>query len=330
MPVSLLIDYFKTLKKKQNNIYSTETTVLQKLRGHDSEIVSLQWTLIEGTAPLSVSPLPPPLTSELQSETFEKVQPKPAIESCGTTLDVPITKKSFGKSGGERRQTRRDAPKPIVDAGDMFDIHSYDYLEEEFGTIASDGRTIEKESRDGETTTVSTSAAAHKPTHNENFNFIEECQTLRDQMSVNNQTDSDDSYGCSSSSVNPSIAVNMSDIQNMMKTHGAIKDDSIVLSDDSDGPVGIDEFSNRSTIGSSHNTTEIAELEDVIKDLTINDVTGAATMGTADDAKKSNSRVYLASGAQESCIVIWNTENGSIADKIQLKSQGRNKIPGKT
>lgn len=273
---------------------------MQKLRGHDSEVVSLQWTLI---------------ASSIKEETKTKVQslpesqPKPVAPNvASSTAFAPSPAKSKFDKTTEKKQSRREAPKPIVDAGDMFDIHSYDYLEEEFGTITN------------RVSTRDDAAGDRKATTNENFNFVEACQTLRDQIQAGHQSDSDESDGYNGADCNQS-AVNMTDIQNMMKTRSPIKDDSIVLSDESDdGPAEIDELSNLSTIGSSHNTTEIVELEDVIKELNIN----------ADTLKESDGTVYLASGAQESSVIIWNANSGAIAAKIQLKSEkGRTKIPSK-
>lgn len=282
--------------------------MLQKLRGHDSEIVSLQWTLIES---LPSAPPPPPSSSKEEGKAL--IQPlAETVEKTPTKNLAPKATPSKTKidKTAEKKSTRREPPKPIVDAGDMFDIHSYDYLEEEFGTISSSSRPAPRDSYDNE-------PEDHKLSkNNENFNFVEECQTLREHIRAGNESDSDDADG---SSANGQPSVNMTDIRNMMKARspGEVQDNSIVLSDDSIDPV--DELSNRSTIGSSHNTTEIAELEDVIKDLNINE----AAVG------KSNGIEYLASGAQESFVVIWNAQTGDVCDKIQLKSQGRMKIPSK-
>lgn len=229
------------------------------------------------------------------------------IKTPSKMIDSKVTLSSTSKSDktSEKKPRRREAPKPIVDAGDMFDIHSYDYLEEEFGTISSITRSVDSY--------ADKPADDHKS--NENFNFVEECQTLRERIRAGNQSDSDES-------VNQFVretAVGISDIQNMMASRSPIHDGSIDVSVSSDSPAELDEFSNRSTIGSSHNTTEIAELEDVIKDLNINEKM----------VDKSFSTVYLASGAQESCVVVWNTQTGAISDRIELKSQGKSKIPSK-
>lgn len=266
----------------------TDATVLQKLRGHDSEIVSLQWTKIK------------PSSDDETKTSVQFLTIPDAVAKATRAVPSPSKVKTDNKAT-DKKQTRRAPPKPIVDAGDMFDIHSYDYLEEEFGTISYGSRESQNDF-----------IKNNKPndTSSENFNFVEECQTLREQISAGNQSDSDGDQS----------AVNMSDIRAMMKSNAAVaKDASIEPSDDgSDDSAAIDDFSNRSTIGSSHNTTEIAELEDVIKDLNIDE-----------GSKETDGVVYLASGAQEACVVIWNPETGAISDKIQLKSQGRTKIPSK-
>lgn len=283
-------------------VFRIETTQLQKLRGHDSEIVSLQWTQLKPTQPQNdENKAIAPSTAEM----VEKTPSTPIVQKEKASDETSSTTKSKTKKGAAKKSTVREAPKPIVDAGDMFDIHSYDYLEEEFGTV-----TNPHSSRSAQVFKEPTETGERK-TNNENFDFAEECQTLRDKIRAGNHSDSDDSsYNESNRS-----AVNMTDIRNMI-ARNSIKDESIILSDDFDGQP--EEYSNRSTIGSSHNTTEIAELEDVIKDLNINEEAGKDTDGI----------VYLASGAQESFVIIWNAQTGTVSDKVTIKP-GRAKIPSK-
>lgn len=266
---------------------------MQRLRGHDSDVVSLQWTLFKGKSQEKFK------TNESNFETPEKRY----IKKNDATPSTSTSKSKYNKRKPEPKQKNREPPKPIVDAGDMFDIHSYDYLEEEFGTISS--------KISSKTDAVDDEKKLASP--NENFNFVEECQTLRDKIRTTEiDSDSDGSYGYNMTK--DQSAVNMSDIQKFMANKGPNKNDSIELSDDADEPTGIDEISNLSTIGSSHNATEIVELEEVLKDMNIND----------DD----NGTIYLVSGAQESSVIVWNIETGDISDIIELKSEkGRPKIP---
>lgn len=325
-----------------NHVLRTDNIVLQTLRGQDSEIVSLQWTLIE--SPPIPTPTPTPTPTPLPLPSKQKLDPIHSVSEG--TLKVPTPTKSKTVSTApkspisdraikraNRRDPRREPPKPIVDAGDMFDIHSFDYLEDEFGAISSTSRhgapTRARPDNDNGVADDDDDGPGDRNksvTNNENFNFIEECQTLREQMRVGGESNQSESDGGSTAGKRNQVSVNMSDIQDMLKQRGPMADGSIVLSDDNDSgnmaSCEIDDLSNRSTIGSSHNTVEIAELEEVIEHLNIND----ATLSASDP----NGFVYLASGAQESNIVIWNTEDGTIVDKIQLKCQGRVKIPSKT
>lgn len=311
------------------------------MRGQDSEIVSLQWTLIELPPQSPPSPKPPMQKVDLMQSLIADTKNVPSSSKVQDTKTGSVAAKSpiYNKTA-RKVDARREPPKPIVDATDMFDIHSFDYLEEEFGTISSASRRNGTRGQPDGDDNDKPEDHDKSTTNNEKFNFIEECQNLRDQIRAggnggdsdddrddnetnNNNSDFDDS--CARDGIKRNqVAVNMSDIQNMMKNRSPIADGSIAVSDNNDSAnmelCEIDELSNRSTIGSSHNTVEIAELEDVIKNLNIND----ATLTEA-----SNGSVYLASGGQESCIVIWDVENGSIADKIQLKCQGRVKIPSK-
>lgn len=295
--------------------------MLQKLRGHDSEVVSLEWTLIHSAA----TPSEAKASTPSENESIAPVEPSAKTQSGNQALpelklSTPtktVLPRSFQAHSSatkvkidkipEQKISRRDRPQPIVDADDMFDMHSYDYLEDEFGAVSST-----------RSATPSRSEIKGRESNkdNENFNFIEECQTLREKI-TNNDSDSDDSYEYTSSQ-NLS-AVNMSDIRNMIQKICVNPNESLLISDD----LGeVDKLSNLSTIGSSHNTTEIAELEDVIKDLNIND-------DEKDDIEAADT-VYLASGAQESFVVIWDAEAGTIADKIHVKAHGRLQIPSKS
>lgn len=249
----------------------------------------------------------PSKSSASNSSTVKSVTP----QSTPSKSETKNTPKLDQEEKNDKKEKRREPPKAIVDAGDMFDIHSYDYLEEEFGTISS-CKSNWKPTRDN---------TSHKSTaNNANFNFMEECQSLQEQIKAGNDSDFEGAQNQNSAS-NQS-GVNMTDIRNMQRARASFLNESIELPDGPDGADEsdeVDELSNRSTIGSSHNTTEIAELEDEIKDLNINETSAKGTNGT----------VYLASGAQESYIVIWNPETGTILKQIQFKLQGRTKIPSK-
>lgn len=260
-----------------------QTTVLQKLRAHDTEIISLEWMRI----------------------TADDAQP----------IEIPAEPRAI-KQAESRKPTmsRRDAPQPIVDEGDMFEIHSFDYLEEEFGTISKPVRSRDfDESTNDESNSVGTGKGI---VNNENFNYVEACESLRDQIVGERDEAEKESLPDDACS-----AVNMSDIKRVV-IDGDRADGSIVLSD-SGGTEEVDgedddaaKASNRSTIGSSHDVNELVDIEIELSELKIN--------------VERSGKIYLASGAQESFVIIWDVNDGSISDKLQLKVQhGKMAIPSK-
>lgn len=64
----------------------------------------------------------------------------------------------------------RRKPQPIVDNGDMFDIYSFDYLENEFGVLTDINPVVEEPKQ-------------HVNVQNtEGFNFVEACQSLKEDI----------------------------------------------------------------------------------------------------------------------------------------------------
>lgn len=260
-----------------------QSTVLQRLRAHDTEIVSLEWMRI----------------------TPDDAQP----------IEIPVESRQI-KRAECRKPTmpRRDAPQPIVDDGDMFDIHSFDYLEEEFGTITKPVRPRDNE--DSTIEEVNEVGTGKGIVNHADFNFVEACESLRDQIVGEREEAEKESLLAESEC----SAVNMSDIQRVV-TDSVIADGSIQFSESENGggDVGEDDATKasiRSTIGSSHDANELADIETELTELKI----------SVDESGK----VYLASGAQESFVIIWNVNDGSISDKLQLKVQhGKMAIPSK-
>lgn len=270
------------------NLKSAAT--LQKLRAHDTEIVSLEWMQITKDDALP----------------FEIEQAKP--------IEVVRSKK---RADNPHKERRRDAPKAIVDEGDMFDIHSFDYLEEEFGVITKPAAAAHGSNRDSDVEELVADAKAN--VDNENFDFDEECQTLREHIVREKQDDDEPEE-------NASPAVDLTDIRRFMAS-AKIGDGSISVSDDEQVECGTEpvsivnetEMSTASTIGSNH-TAE--ELEDIEKQM-------SAMVVHASDPPEG--RIYLASGGREAFVVIWDVENGSICDKLQLNVEhGRMAIPSET
>lgn len=256
--------------------------------------------------------------NELKQVSFEKTTPTDVSQS----IDRSSEQKRKDPLIARKKETRRDAPKPIVDAGDMFDIHSYDYLEEEFGTITRT-QPYAKHNKPHDADDEEIVEESNK--NNENFNFVEACEALRTQIQASKQQETDDAISEHESC--DKNAVNISDIRDMKEKNFEIADGSIELhSDDSPNVSSIDgtadEFSNRSTIGSSHNPSEFADLENVISALNINEQEQVEEERASNDVNDIyNNDIYLASGSQENFVVIWNANEGKIVDKIQFKPQ---------
>lgn len=244
-------------------LFSLESSVLHKLRSHDSEIVSLHWTSWKPSV----------------------AEPNNDVSGVTERLSKLEVSKPKEKTPERQKQKGREPPKAIVDAGDMFDIHSFDYLEEEFGTIAES-----KESREKLDKSVDEGATddRNSGTTNEKFDFAEACQSLREQIR-SNQSDTDGSETTCDIS-----AVNLSDITDLYEPETTVSD------------------------GDNVDKSQ-AELEP-----------NQAEPESSEVAAQEKETIYLASGAQEPFVVIWNVDNGSIHDKIQLKPQpGKSPIPSK-
>lgn len=268
-------------KKKQMSVrifvfFFLESSVLHKLRSHDSEIVSLHWT---SWKPSIAEP------NNVVSGVTERLS-KLEVSKPPKTEKTPKREKEKG----------REPPKPIVDAGDMFDIHSFDYLEEEFGTIAESEKSREKLDKSVD---ESATADRNSGTKNENFDFAEACQSLREQIR-SNQSDTDGSEtNCDISALNISDIKDLSSQDACSSAYGSEPDTNVSDSEN------VDE--SQAEVEPNQAEPESSELE-----------------------AQEKETIYLASGAQEPFVVIWNVDNGSIHDKIQLKPQpGKSPIPSK-
>lgn len=286
------------------------SALLQKLRGHESEIISLEWMLITpaNAQPIEISPESRPIDSR-------------------------------------RWMPGRDAPKPIVDEGDMFDIFADKYLkEEEFGSI------LERVKNDTEDSTIdAVVGTGNDIANNKNFDFIEACASLRNQIvCMDTEKESPSDAECSpvkisvveeivvdsactdgvkedSEAVNDSkeivpalastqkmseaekIIADFASTDDVEKKKKGVKDSKII------DPANA---STRSTIGSTQDVAEFADIENALSELKIK--------------VDSKEKIYLASGAREAHVVIWNVEEGTVSDKLMLKVQhGKMAIPSK-
>lgn len=78
------------------------------------------------------------------------------------------------------------------------------------------------------------------------------------------------------------------------------------------------------------NSDKTPETNDAIDDLDLDLGGNASTEQTvANDLNATQLRYYLATGAQESFVYIWDTQCGKIMHKINLKTHGKSTIPSK-
>lgn len=279
------------------------STLVHKLRAHDTEIVSLEWMLV----------------------TPKDAQPIDAEQSF---VETPEVKKANNRpkkrAENPQKSKRREAPKAIMDEGDMFDMYSYDYLEDEFGAISKpapvEAEPSPREQSDDESANVNVDDGERENTNNVNFDFVEACQSLREQI-VRERDDRniDEITGTSADPL--SNAFDMSEIRKMKKK--TVNDGSIDPSD-SGNDEGEDETeanastSVQSTIGSIRTADELEDIESQMNAMSVK------------EKSETNECIYLASGGRESFIVIWDTKTGNISDRIQLKqSHGKPEIPSK-
>ncbi|XP_058815393.1 protein rigor mortis-like isoform X2 [Topomyia yanbarensis] len=129
-------------------------TVLYNLRGHDKEIVSLDW--------MKVSVLSKPPAENWRREERPKKEAR---------------KKRDKKVEESPKPT--DTSTPAVDTSDIFDIYEYNEQEEEFGTIV-DRTTSTFDQRDRYRENIHTT---------EGFNFLEACQNLKEDIIKAKQED---------------------------------------------------------------------------------------------------------------------------------------------
>lgn len=125
-------------------VNTKDMSVLYTLRGHDTEITTLDWMSINNNV-------------------IDKTVPAPRF-----TINPNAKEEIFG----------RDRPKSIVDKDDIFDLFSYDKSVNEFGTLPGPTlASLDKHADNGDL-----AEAGIATPFNANFNFAEACQNLRDDI----------------------------------------------------------------------------------------------------------------------------------------------------
>lgn len=258
-----------------------EKNMMLKLRGHDNRITSLDWMMFN-----------------INSNEAETI-PKDEIEKSTPRIKVQASTKE---------SRRRGKPQPIIDSSDVFDIYEFDDLAEEFGAAARPTlATIAKEEEHKEIRSIQS---------NENFDFVEACQHLKEDIVQ-------DAVTSKNADLDDSIAADNSEFQ--ISTN--VQQDEIILQDEI-----ISEFTKTPADLSSDDSyvdvgdTTTKSVNDVTLDeIIINNDTSVDTNSNdnlPEWRQRNTEPLYIpciASASSEPFIWIWNSEDGVALHKIELK-----------
>lgn len=231
--------------------------MLYTLRGHDSKIISMDWMRFKLPA---------------------------------TTAVAATSKKNPIKKDKTKRRAR-----PKADTSDLFDIYSFDHLEDEFGTM------IDKP-------VIVSNAAIYDPNvetniqNNEKFDFVEACQTLKDDILLG---------------TNPADNLNLEVKSNDIETIANLEKDShqnnsLLIDDDDDDDVD-EEKDNL-----SH---EFEEINETFDDDTDNDTDDNEELLNADIGTVEIEEIFCVASSSmlDNHIWLWDTKTGVGMQKIELK-----------
>lgn len=249
-------------------------TIIYTLRGHDTEITSLSWMA------MNISPLVSGVDSALSP-----------------------------KEGTPKKPPRKNLPiiNPELN-DDIFDIYDYDYLENEFGAPVDD--TVHSEEKER----VVLEKTKDEFEGNENFNFAEECQNLKDDI---NALKHDFNNSANISVENNYGKLNSSKQVTLKDCHAAgpcpNSNSSISCESNNDSMEMIDHSSDETNSNGDHELTHKVDVHRHAE----NDI-------QLKDNDENLNNIYLASGSHESVVYIWDTKSGSSVDKLQLKNSSQN------
>lgn len=223
----------------------TDMSVLCNMRGHDREVVSIDW--------MQVRVLPEESNSSWRREERPKKEAR-------------------------KKKAEKEAPAAAaaVDNSDIFDIYDYNENQEEFGTIV-----------DKQTSTFDKKDRFFDKVHaTEGFNFLEECQNLKqDIIKAKEEQDLDDD-----TEEGETQAAANTDDENELDEAEKLRDYIIV---DGDG---------KEKIKSGSDEEKEAEPED-----------------------EGVMRTVMVSGSRENIVYFWDYQSGLQIDRIILPNTGANK-----
>lgn len=229
--------------------------ILYKLRGHDTEITSIDWMLIP---------------NKPKSVVDHVVDPVEKLDNSAEKL--------------------KELLDPLNNV-DTFDIYSYDHLENEFGTI-QEKFTEEEEPEVCE-------LQEKEIDQNENFNFIEACQSLMEDII------------CGIGEKDESLNISKPGCSNALNQFAHLK---------------LDEETPNDSMVTVLSAPASPEKDDFLEECQkVKDFIVVSKTGDEIDVVENcnEDKIYLATGSKESWIWLWDSNSGTGVHRINMKFQGK-------
>lgn len=224
--------------------------VLYTLRGHDTGICSIEWLQLDCTL---------------------------------KSTQKPKSKKS---SGGREKSGGREI-KQIIDTSDMFDVYSFDHLENEFGAII-ETKTSSLDAYQVDDDKNSSSDRFEELKDNSNFDFVEACANLREDILRSTSPDE-------------------SEKPDILGENQALADDFHLEHE-------FERIDN--TTLEVLDTTDINEISKIDDETTLEDLD--CTLEQTFEATVEK-RTFLVSSSRENFLWIWDPTTGTNVHKIEMK-----------
>lgn len=273
--------------------------IVHKLRGHDKCITSLDWMAV--TAAVASTALPAPAAA---APTVAGQRPQLKASTAASAAQEAAEAKLRGKL------------VPIVESDDVFDIYDFDDAADKFGVVSQPtfGTAAQHEA---ELERLRMLSVDEKAVGNDHFDFVEACQNLKEEIlqsgEVEKRPDSEDSVTSDFEKLglSPEVPshvdamVNSSDESFMNVVVQDLVDKAASDGAEEETPVVIDEADQK--VPADADEEKPADVPD-----------------TEQKRPTMNKVIYLASGACEPVVWIWNTQAGVATQKIELKHAGKN------
>lgn len=270
--------------------------IVHRLRGHDKAITSLEWMQIGQAMP-----------------------PKPAAPPARRVLKATSVT-AAAQAAAEAKL--RGKLKPIVESDDVFDIFDFDDAVDQFGVVSQPtfGTAAQHEA---ELERLRMLSVDEKAVSNDHFDFVEACQSLKEEIlqtnEAENRPDSEDSITSDFEKLglSPVAASNVDDMQVGVMVNS---------SDESFMNVVVQELvENVPKEEEKENEEEVLSAAE--KSLNAKSVPEPELPAAANAATATGKVIYLASGAAEPVVWLWNTATGISTQTIELERVGKKFAP---